>query len=252
MVTPEILIKCAKLSMAAYLEIADINFVNYGVEFVKKLSSTKTGTQGLVAVNHQEKILYIIFRGTDQFTDLKMNFKFQQVPFMTKCGIGNVHLGFLEAFQSIRKQIININFTMYADYDIVVTGHSLGGALATLTGSMSVFSNSIYVVTFGSPKVGDRKFMESFNKCIDSSRIVFEADPVPELPPLPQYCHVGGELRIDSEGRELPTYGFFTRLWKTFLAWVKRKKVAEDSEVISFHDHSRFQYVKALEKRFKK
>jgi hypothetical protein len=252
MVTPEILVKCAKLSMASYMEVTYINFAEFEVDLVKKINSTKTGTQGFVAVDNTKKVLYIVFRGTDQFTDLKMNFKFQQVPIATRCGKGSVHLGFLEAFQSVKKQILQLDFSIYEDYEIVITGHSLGGALATLAGSMPFFKKLIHVVTFGSPKVGDKKFVSAFNKCIDSTRIVFEADPVTELPPLPQYHHVSGELRIDSEGRELATYGFFTRVWKTFLAWVKRKKVSEDSEVISFHDHSRLEYVKALEKRFAK
>lgn len=69
-----------------------------------------------------------------------------------------------------------------------VLGHSLGGALATHA-AISLQAKKMRVFqlyTFGSPRVGDVKFSEWFERSFadtDRNRVTHGHDPVPHLPP---------------------------------------------------------------------
>jgi len=69
----------------------------------------------------------------------------------------------------------------------VATGHSLGSALATLfalEGSVKKLFNIQLISTLASPKVGNAKFVQTFNaQPFSSWRIVNLPDKVPQLPP---------------------------------------------------------------------
>ena len=65
-------------------------------------------------------------------------------------------------------------------------GHSLGGALSTLAAyfmSSEIADKKYMVVSYGSPKVGDQNFVNTYNsKNIVTYRIVNEKDPIPSTP----------------------------------------------------------------------
>jgi Lipase (class 3) len=78
---------------------------------------------------------------------------------------------------------------------VAVTGHSLGAALATLYVAQSFHARLLsppLICTFGSPMVGDSKFVKNFNRFgITSWRIVNEFDVIPLLPlPLWGFVHI--------------------------------------------------------------
>lgn len=83
------------------------------------------------------------------------------------------------------------------DGPLVLTGHSLGGALATLAASVL---RPDLLVTLGSPRVGDAAFAAT----LDGIRIVrlkHCADLVTTVPPTALgYQHVGERLYIDASG----------------------------------------------------
>uniref|UniRef100_A0A1I7XI68 Peptidase A1 domain-containing protein n=1 Tax=Heterorhabditis bacteriophora TaxID=37862 RepID=A0A1I7XI68_HETBA len=84
--------------------------------------------------------------------------------------------GHLTLWPAIEKILMD---PQYKDYNIMFTGHSLGGALASLAAARTVRQgyrqgNQIKIITFGQPRVGDLNF-----------RVVFRRDIVPHLPP----CH---------------------------------------------------------------
>ncbi|VBB08957.1 lipase (class 3) [Lucifera butyrica] len=68
------------------------------------------------------------------------------------------------------------------DSKIYLTGHSLGGAAATLAGagmiSMGVNPAQIKVITFGAPAVGNAAFAAKFAPTLNLTRIVISGDPV--------------------------------------------------------------------------
>ena len=90
---------------------------------------------------------------------------------------------------------------------IIIAGHSLGGALATLLAydAMRWFPGAarrMLLVTYGSPRVGDKRWAAGFDGeargCgLPHYRLVNGADVVPKLGPRPLYEHCGQEVRFE-------------------------------------------------------
>jgi len=103
-----------------------------------------------------------------------------------------------EALQKL--DLIN-KFTYDPNRKYIVTGHSLGGALATIL-SMQMYENQKWnsqsiLITFASPRVGDFNFAERHDAIIPpyrKLRIVYSRDPVPKIPT--GYRHISTEIWI--------------------------------------------------------
>jgi hypothetical protein len=121
-------------------------------------------------------------------------------------GVGRVHSGFADAYDSVRKGIISYLIDLRTKYErlwhhveVEISGHSLGGALSTL---LAVELDALgfrvaSVTTFGSPRVGDFRFAEYYNHVLGSRtlRLTHAHDAVPALPPrLLGYQHVATEI----------------------------------------------------------
>ncbi|KXZ49775.1 hypothetical protein GPECTOR_19g226 [Gonium pectorale] len=96
-----------------------------------------------------------------------------------------------------------------AGWHVLLTGHSLGGALATLAAYElakekkdhgRLFDISLY--TYGAPRVGNQAFAEDFDaRVTDAWRMVNPKDVVPRVPPVSaRYCHCGTHCRV-KQGR---------------------------------------------------
>ncbi|RCN30532.1 triacylglycerol lipase [Ancylostoma caninum] len=107
----------------------------------------------------------------------------------------------------------------YAGYKVAFTGHSLGGALATLAAARAARQglrpgNKILVYTFGAPRVGDSTFAANFNRIIPNCyRVVFRHDIVPHLPPCTKAPNMYGQMgNTCTAGRSTP-YHQGTEIW---------------------------------------
>ncbi|KAG9137502.1 hypothetical protein Leryth_016797 [Lithospermum erythrorhizon] len=195
-------------------------------EFVKIcfLDNPSTDTQVALWRDLKRKRLVVAFRGTEQtkwkdlLTDLMLvpaGLNPERIGTDSKQEV-QVHSGFLSAYDSVRTRLILLikQAVGYMDRDddmdplckwhVYVTGHSLGGALATLlalelTSGQLAKSGAISVTmyNFGSPRVGNRKFAEVYNKKIkDSWRVVNHRDIIPTVPRLMGYCHVAQPIYL--------------------------------------------------------
>jgi len=190
-----------------------------GLEVVKAITDEKTDTHGAVLADVTNKRLYIVFRGTKGATDIKTDLECIQKKTSVAGKECRVHEGFLKAYESVESQINAIPFNEYVGYQIVVCGHSLGGALATLCGASLPVDNNIVVITFGSPRVGNDKLVKAFqDKVVQSYRFVHHNDPVPMVPKI-NYRHVDTEVRLDDNGNEISYFS----VWKRLLYWIKGK-----------------------------
>nr|GEW90580.1 C2 calcium-dependent membrane targeting [Tanacetum cinerariifolium] len=89
-------------------------------------------------------------------------------------------------------------------WHVFVTGHSLGGALATLLAlelSSSQLAKrgaiSVTMYNFGSPRVGNKLFAQVYNEKVkDSWRVVNHRDIIPSVPRLMGYCHVAHPIYL--------------------------------------------------------
>ena len=162
-------------------------------------------------------VTIISIRGTDNsknvLTDLDAR------PFRDrKLGV-QIHRGFRDAAEKLKNDIIE---NVPLEENIILTGHSLGGAIAQILGLW--FEDDAYEVqiyTFGSPSVLIEQMWEDGH-----FRVYLENDPVPFLPPFP-YVHWG--IRINAET----------------LDWDEDHPIGDVSK-IDARDHSIKEYLKVL------
>jgi hypothetical protein len=155
-----------------------------------------TGTQGYAAVLPVSGHALVVFRGTepDRVSDLGADLNASMVEGPTG---GAVHVGFANAFSGVGSKIGKW-LDNHQGMQVIVTGHSLGGALATLSASQWAASR---LVTFGSPRVGNVAFVGTV-KAEAVARYVDCCDIVTRVPPETRwYTHVGATMYIDSAGQ---------------------------------------------------
>lgn len=227
-------LRYAKLSQDVYQPFdSNIQFTDFQGQPVL-LSDAKTDAQ--CALLQEGSHLMIIFRGSESSIDWNMNFDTKQervefdqevikeeiaakreqiYPYESGKDSGALmHSGFAQAYLSVRSQIHDYLKT-HEITSVGLTGHSLGGALATL-GAVDVQYNfnqmAIEVYTFGAPKVGNKQFSESFNRRVSNSfQIVHGMDIVPALPRWWQgYEPVAQEVRF---GKRF-SWNFITQRFK--------------------------------------
>lgn len=145
------------------------------------------------------------FRGTTRssLTEWVGNLEFLRTPHpYPGYPESSVHTGFLHAYQIHKDELIPAISKLariYPDYSIWITGHSLGAALATLLALDLVYISQlspVFLITFGSPRVGNSVFAQAFNNsAIRNFRVVGGSDIVPHLPPsLIGFQHVPEEI----------------------------------------------------------
>ncbi|EEF44327.1 triacylglycerol lipase, putative [Ricinus communis] len=192
------------------------SFVKSEFEKLCFLDNASTDTQVAIWRDSARKRLVVAFRGTEQskWKDLRTDLMLAPAGLNPERLGGDfkqevqVHSGFLSAYDSVRIRIIStIKLAIgYTDdgaeppvkWHVYVTGHSLGGALATLLAlelSSSQLSKrgaiSVTMYNFGSPRVGNRRFAELYNQKVkDTWRVVNHRDIIPTVPRLMGYCHV--------------------------------------------------------------
>jgi predicted lipase len=84
--------------------------------------------------------------------------------------------------------------------NLLCVGHSLGSANGTIAAINYGSSNpgQVYFVGYGCPRVGNKAFADTFNKCVKLRiRVKNCSDPIAAiLPPVCDYTHVGYELHL--------------------------------------------------------
>lgn len=216
-----------------------------------------------------EKCIVIAFRGTESAKDVVTDLSATRVPLCGTAqpfwksimpGFGGVlvHWGFLKQYHSILPEIRRyLNDRPFIKH-VITTGHSLGGALATIAavdlfsrkcGSLRKFS----CITLGSPRVGNKKFAERFQQVTGgrSIRIVNNDDPVPLLPSSLRFHHVNGvmELETDNGNGFVRTYlpsnkQRIRRVGRVAWNTVKTTVVCQEGSV---SDHSSEKYCRELQ-----
>lgn len=212
------------------------------------IESLDTDTELWLFHDEARKVVVVSFRGTEQikwkdfFTDAQVflqcwkpgeeiNLTVEMgrtvgladfVPDIVSKGVNResvpddasaVHYGFLRAYLSVRDAMLRGIGMLAKDegYKILFTGHSLGGALATLAaGDFAVRTEGfdIRCMSFGAPKVGNINFARIFNELVPNAfRIVNDSDVVSRMPrslsgsgPVDRYRHSGRTVLVHNDG----------------------------------------------------
>ncbi|ROV90666.1 hypothetical protein VPNG_10117 [Cytospora leucostoma] len=99
------------------------------------------------------------------------------------------HFGFLYAYHEIASSVntsLASAIRLFPSYKITVTGHSLGGAVATLLGMhVRDAGHDADIYTYGSPRVGNEALARHItNQPGSNYRVTHLADAVARLPPM--------------------------------------------------------------------
>jgi Lipase (class 3) len=209
---PELARKLAELTQQAYNQFDDRNDPKREKRFQLGKSYELMGELydnqdpfGFVACEASSQSIFVVFRGTKKLIEW---FKDVNIPLVNYhngkdrsgsitspisipqiSGFGRVTVGFRQIYTNLRQEMIDALARCPGGYQVFVTGHSLGGALATLAipdilnnTSFKVTGN-ITLYTFASPRCGDREFAEKFkNEKVKHWRIANTEDVVTMFP----------------------------------------------------------------------
>ncbi len=162
-------------------EIRNTGFVKY-----QAFHDSVTGLQGFLAGNSKGMVL--TFRGSTEITDWVVDAALPLIDGDVLGLPGRVHAGFAYALRSQWTQI-EAAINRFGGYNkpLFISGHSLGGALATLAAYK--LANEGYQVqglyTYAAPRSGDREYADWGAGLLEGRhfRFINDRDLVPRYPP---------------------------------------------------------------------
>jgi subtilisin family serine protease len=153
-------------------------------------------TQGFVAWD--EACVLVSYRGTESIGDWLLNVSLAP----TERPYGRAHRGFSSGFETVRVLVEDaVQQAGVGGKRLWLTGHSLGGALATITAAEWVDRHAVTgVYTYGQPKSVGARPARLFRQRYEGRfhRFVNDDDIVPGVPP--GYRHVGRLYWFDARG----------------------------------------------------
>lgn len=178
------------------LQHIDLELLNRCAEFSNKVYSDNSNdvisfdldAQCMITTSDDD-VVYIVFRGTSSIQDMLQDLKIDRLhpEFLPYC---KVHKGALEQYLAIREYVLNLYLKKQK---IIFTGHSLGAMLATIA-SLDYsynFKGDASCITFGSPRVGDKRFCKHFKTNVKTSyRCVFNNDIISYTPICLRFRHI--------------------------------------------------------------
>jgi hypothetical protein len=156
-----------------------------------------------------DEYLFIIFKGTSTLEDVITDLQFFQKDDSYNIP-GEIHSGFYDVLKDRFQEFIDIiTRAIHENKSIIISGHSLGGALATVLFSYIQanyyhFIENIKLYTFGCPRVGDKPFANFISSSNKAERIVNKGDIVTMIPII-DYYHHDKELKIGKRWNPFPS-----------------------------------------------
>lgn len=216
------------------------------------------GTEGFIARGNGFAI--VSFRGTEEVTDFLTDANALQVRDPGERG--ELHSGFHGALSAPLRAGLKKVVGDYAEkgLGIWVTGHSLGGALATLAAADLAFAGIELqgVYTFGQPRVCCPDFAKVYDErlCDRHFRFVNNNDIVTEAPlkrvkyqeRVWRYRHVGQRIYIKTSGQLTDDIGRLELTMDRAAGYVTAALEGDFADGVS--DHSMVHYLAALEQNY--
>lgn len=172
----------------------------------------------LIGYNGQD--IVAAFRGSLSMRDWISDIENAALTDYEHCENCKVGVGWYGAVKSVKQLVVNAIQEIYDNHDeagIIITGHSLGAAMAPLFVieleqiNPTLSEQVIYpIYTFGQPRVGNEEYANWFMAKTgenDWYRVVHHDDPVPHLPPPAlKFVHMSMEVWYVESGTGLGSY----------------------------------------------
>lgn len=183
-----------------------------GFEYKATIYDSKSDTNGFIGILHDK--IFVVYRGTSSKLDWMDDGEvWQDNANYSDCPDCKVHHGFNKCLDNTIKFVLDTVHKLrqeHPSYQILVGGHSLGGALANLAAIEIVQSGltNVQHYSFGSPRVGNPTWAKYSNNLLtQAQRITHYKDPVPHTPPtyiplIGDYEHILTEV-YENEAHEL-------------------------------------------------
>jgi triacylglycerol lipase len=219
----------------------------------------ETNTRALGIVH--EQFVVVAFRGTESVENWNTNLNFSMKPLDgTLTGPYSrdidpvllkkvrVHKGFNQALMTVWPDVERF-VDEHAGMPLYITGHSLGGALATLAWLYLTLRDrqvqALGITTFGQPRAGNkalRELLENHAGCV-LQRVCNRGDIVPSLPPTKPYHFKHCGLRVF-----ITQAGDLSLAQKTGTERLQRMAGSLGASGVS--DHKQYNYINAVQKHF--
>jgi pimeloyl-ACP methyl ester carboxylesterase len=196
---PVTLTELARLSDIAYLDKEEGKAAAAELGFTTKKMWNNPPAQAWLWV--RDGVAVLAYRGTEaselNIRDLLSNSRFGDNPWT---GPGKANAGYARQFEAIRPAAEGIINSVASEIPLIITGHSMGGAIATLTAAWLDTKGwkAAGLVTFGAPKALTRNGLSAIN--MEVVRVVNRYDFAPHWPALTNKRHPEGKLSVNSGG----------------------------------------------------
>jgi len=230
----------AELAVIAYNDEAEAKRAAEAIGFPDAQLFDRNGAQAFRFGNQHDVIFAC--RGTEpnEWNDIRAD---ANAAMVLVSSFGKVHSGFNREVDDIwplmEKLLEDNKRTAW------FCGHSLGGAMATICAYRCqvtpIWTNPTELHTFGSPRVGCRKYINHAN--ITHYRWVQNNDIVTRVPPVwLGYRHGGNEVYLDRNGR----IKRLTGLWRSRDRWRGFIRGLRHWKIDFLSDHSIRQYAENI------
>ncbi|KAJ5747397.1 uncharacterized protein N7511_009093 [Penicillium nucicola] len=166
-------------------------------------SSTATDTAGYIAVDDTNKAVVLAFRGSYSVRNWFADASFPYID-PGLCSGCFAELGFWSSWTNVRDDItaqLEDTLSQNQDYELVIVGHSLGAAVATLAAAdlRTKGHESAKLYAFASPRVANPALAKFITAQNNNYRFTHQNDPIAKLPLIAMgYAHVSPEYWITS------------------------------------------------------
>ena len=205
-------------SEATYCAAANNDEFNFdGNEYVAGFKKTYTitykSTYGFIGYHPNTNAIVVAYRGTSDVYNWATDLSIVRVAY-PYCDTCSVHSGFYKAEQQVIgdvfeqvEKLVNEN----SGATIMVTGHSLGAALATLTAidlQDKFQSSAVELYTYGCPRIFNQDGANFASAAIGTHyRRTHYKDMVVHVPPMAAgFVHTSGEVYEDGPISSYPNY----------------------------------------------
>ncbi len=230
----------AELSMLAYLTESEATKAVATLGFHTVRFYNRDGAQAYSFISDSDHV--IACRGTEpnEWNDIRADLDASTALAET---MGRVHRGFKKEVDDLWPVLEDALTTN--TLSLWFTGHSLGGAMATICAGRCLLSHinssPTQIFTYGSPRVGNKRYISHAK--IDYLRWVNNNDIVTRVPPTwLGYRHSGEERYLDAHGklRTLTSIQRGRDRWRGFIKGIK------SGEIDHFSDHLIDRYVQYI------